>query len=81
MQRNLNKLILIKSEYSKTNNHWNKRIHKNTVTEIGQNKNDGIFEWRTKKFNLIDKLIQITEVFVGKGIHKTVDPKKKRSVT
>ena len=29
------------------------------------------------KFNLNDNLIQITEVFAGKGIHKTVDPGKK----
>ena len=31
------------------------------------------------KFNLNDKLIQITEVVAGKGIHKTVDPKKKKT--
>ena len=32
------------------------------------------------KFNLNDNLIQITEVFAGKGIHKTVDPKKKENI-
>ena len=29
-----------------------------------------------KKFNLNDNLIQTTEVFAAKGIHKAVDPKK-----
>ena len=33
------------------------------------------------KFNLNDNLIQTTEVFAGKGIHKTVDPEKNTSVS
>ena len=50
---------------------------KNTTTEIGQNnKNEGIFEWRTRKFNPNDNLTQIPERFAEKGIHKTVDPEK-----
>ena len=64
---------------------WNNKRHKlrkynnnkNSITKIGQN--EDIFKW-TANLNLKlwkkNNLLQITEVFPGKGIHETVDPGK-----